>query len=1092
MNTVTVYARCVVCFLTVLPFCVCSAADKPGIGVPPGFKVEQYADDELAHDIHSMTIDAKGRVVVSGPGYIRILIDSNSDGRADSYKQFADGPESGAQGLHFMGPHLLCAGGNGLVIYRDDNRDDKADGPPSTFLKIAAGGEHHVHSVQQGPDGWWYIIAGNMAGVDSTYATLPTSPLKNPQAGVLMRLRPDLSSGEILSDGLRNAYDFAFNEVGDLFTFDSDGERDVSLPWYQPSRVFHVTPRSHAGWVSRSWKRPDEFPDMAPVVADFGRSSPTGVACYRHTQFPSRYDGVLFMLDWTFGRVLAVSMHNDKGTWQGTPAVFAKGSGNYGFAPTDLEIGPDGSLFVSVGGRGTQGGVFRIASEQNPAIGMASLKADASESANLKYVLSAPQPQSSWSNAKWLPVAKSLGKQAFADAALDEAARPIHRVRAIEILVSTFGGIDPKTANLLAQAKSVPVRARTAWAIGRTNAQSPDAEAILAFLSDADPLVVRFSLEALMTVQNADLLKRCVPKLAVHLSSTDTAVTKAAINVVQVLGDAQQDQLRQLLEGSGAGFVRMLLGSIARSDRLHAESFSVAINAVGKTTSDVQSKLDAVRLLQCSVGDVGPQQGVPGALESYTARANLTLVSGQMATARATLATALPSGDAILDRELIRTIAMLGSTNQRVVTALLDGITSDSSPVDDIHRLAALAKIRAPRSAAHGVATAKALVQLEVKIWQRKLKQDSNWNDRMKEIFERLVGLDSNLAALIPDQTGFGLPGHVLFVGKIPGTKMQKAIDGFVQQIIQNEDYEWSTDVVFVVGKSTRKEHTDVIRSQIENLSVENAVQIVLGRKPSAADRKVYLRGLNSTQPAAVDACLTALLKLPRSNDPAEQYTLLATARRLTHDEREYKYRESVVRLLQNNMNQSLGFVFGTSGYRPQPEALARWENLLVQRFPKFKPVPAGGQAAQQILSRIKTIAWAGGNVDRGKQLFSKLSCAKCHGGRKALGPDLQGVGKRFSKQDLFASIVDPNRDVSNRYQVTTVQTKSGKSFSGLAAYESVDGVLLRDSQLNTIRIEASDIDSKAKQKLSLMPAGLLKDATDQQLADLNAYMQSL
>ena len=81
-----------------------------GIRVPEGFHVELYADDDLAHDIHSMTFDSKGRVVVSGPGYVRILIDSNNDGRAESFKQFADKPDTGSQGMFFLGSSLLCSG----------------------------------------------------------------------------------------------------------------------------------------------------------------------------------------------------------------------------------------------------------------------------------------------------------------------------------------------------------------------------------------------------------------------------------------------------------------------------------------------------------------------------------------------------------------------------------------------------------------------------------------------------------------------------------------------------------------------------------------------------------------------------------------------------------------------------------------------------------------------------------------------------------------------------------------------------------------------------------------------------------------------
>ena len=40
------------------------------------------ADDDLAHDIYSMTVDSLGRVVVSGAGYVRILVDEDGDGKA--------------------------------------------------------------------------------------------------------------------------------------------------------------------------------------------------------------------------------------------------------------------------------------------------------------------------------------------------------------------------------------------------------------------------------------------------------------------------------------------------------------------------------------------------------------------------------------------------------------------------------------------------------------------------------------------------------------------------------------------------------------------------------------------------------------------------------------------------------------------------------------------------------------------------------------------------------------------------------------------------------------------------------------------------
>ena len=70
-----------------------------GLRVPPGFQVAEFAGSTLANDIFSLTLDPHGRVVVSGPGYIRILVDEDNDGRADRALDFADGPRDGAQGM---------------------------------------------------------------------------------------------------------------------------------------------------------------------------------------------------------------------------------------------------------------------------------------------------------------------------------------------------------------------------------------------------------------------------------------------------------------------------------------------------------------------------------------------------------------------------------------------------------------------------------------------------------------------------------------------------------------------------------------------------------------------------------------------------------------------------------------------------------------------------------------------------------------------------------------------------------------------------------------------------------------------------------
>src|SRR5438128_4762383 len=146
-----------------------------GLRVPPGFEVTEFADSKLANDIFSMTLDPRGRIVVSGRGYIRILVDDDNDGRAAQAITFANGPKDGAQGLLWEGSTLYFTGDGGLRRYRDENGAGQADGPSELIRRVTTGGEHNAHAVKRGPDGWLYVLCGNMSGINATYATLPTS-----------------------------------------------------------------------------------------------------------------------------------------------------------------------------------------------------------------------------------------------------------------------------------------------------------------------------------------------------------------------------------------------------------------------------------------------------------------------------------------------------------------------------------------------------------------------------------------------------------------------------------------------------------------------------------------------------------------------------------------------------------------------------------------------------------------------------------------------------------------------------------------------------------------------------------------------------
>ena len=1099
----TARRRCLlIAFLTLLTNANgLQAAEELGVRVPDDFEVVQFAGDDLAHDIFSMTIDSRGRVVVAGPGYVKILIDQDGDGKADVARLFSESPQNGAQGMFFHGNSLLCIGDAGLLRYRDEDENDQADGPPDVFLKTKTGGEHDLHSIQQGPDGWWYVIAGNLAGITEKYATLPSSPIQQPRAGVIFRLKPDLSGGEILSHGLRNAYDFAFNGQGDLFTYDSDEEREVSLPWYRPTRVFHSMIGADHGWVSKSWIRPDGAFDMPPIVAPLGRGSPSGVVCYRHQQFPSKYHDSLFVLDWTYGRIHALPLSSQGETWSTEPELFMSGTGQNGFAPTDIDVGPDGSLFVSIGGRGTRGGVYRVryapqVRQDSETVTVPNRRLEE----GLSAVLDAPQPLSSWSRSRWVPQARKLGSQPFEQASLDEQLPVANRLRAIEVLTELFGGMDAALLHRLGDSSCHEVRARAIWAYGRASAGRRDVDMLQRYLNDKDPQVRRCTLEMCLSDFERSLdWTPLLPGLAQILGGADRYSRALAAAIVSRLDEKYIAPVSLVSAKNGVrAVVSYAFGWVTRTTDIAArmKSFvpSLVVAILKNKTHSADLKLDAVRLLQITLGDVGPNENHPPVFDGYASRIDLDPFERDLDPLRVQLGEIYPTGHAPLDRELIRVLAMLTSYSSKLVDSVVEKLTQDSDPIEDLHHLIALCRFPMRHSVRQKDLLVSALVNLEDKFAAGKLPQDASWSDRVMECWVRLALSDEFLAAALVSHPAFGRPGHTLFLNQMPPQLLANARLAFVKQITADGEYAWTNEVVFALAESEVPAHRELIRHQWERFSVRGSVLVILSRDPQERDRSKFVAGLDWSQTEVLSACLFALEKLSPSRNADDNVMLLKSLRRLGADEREFEIREKVVELLERNNAQRFPFLTGRPGHRPQPETIAKWMAWCQEKWPREMAVQLGDSDGEllRLQTTLTQVDWNAGDANRGAALYRKQSCQQCHGTRTALGPDLSGVTRRFSKEDLFTAILSPSRDVPVRYQTTIVQTKDGHTYSGLIIYESVDGFLIRSGTGQTIRIEGHQIQERHMSPLSLMPTGLLKGFELSDYADLYAHLQSL
>jgi putative membrane-bound dehydrogenase-like protein len=151
----------------------------------------------------------------------------------------------------------------------------------------------------------------------------------------------------------------------------------------------------------------------------------------------------------------------------------------------------------------------------------------------------------------------------------------------------------------------------------------------------------------------------------------------------------------------------------------------------------------------------------------------------------------------------------------------------------------------------------------------------------------------------------------------------------------------------------------------------------------------------------------------------------------------------------------------------------------------------------KQRSSLEKTLAsLKGGDVRRGQAVFNgaKAACSSCHaigylGGR--VGPDLTQIGKIRNDRDLLESILFPSASFVRSYEPVAVTTTKGKQYNGLVRKDGPDEVVLTLSATEEVRIRRSEIEEMQPSKLSIMPAGMDKVLTTQELADLVAFLRA-
>jgi len=410
--------------------------DKDALpSVEKGFSINFFVREPHIINPSSLCFDKKGRLYVgAGPqyrqpkedsptDYIKILIDADNDGVVDKVKTFAEGLNC-VQSMAWKGNELWVANAPELTVLRDTDGDDVADEYQIIYTGLN-NLRHSVHGLNWGPDGWLYFTMGNtwvkpnapkpirdLQGIPSddvtkypltkiyTRETYPKSyhPLnKQEMEGGIFRCRAGGHDLELFARGMRNPWDMCMDSGFNWLATDNDPGRPGERI-FMPIRHGHYSMRHpwKFDWMGKHIAIAPSS-DLFPSVSGSG----TGVAFYSSSHFPAQYRNHYLIADWTNNCIflynpewvgaLQVPAETkrkivDGGATRGGDLGYKGGKGRSLFRPTDIEIGPDGALYIAGWGSvyGTeyvpaekwtpeenakyQGRVFRLTHEESPLI----------------------------------------------------------------------------------------------------------------------------------------------------------------------------------------------------------------------------------------------------------------------------------------------------------------------------------------------------------------------------------------------------------------------------------------------------------------------------------------------------------------------------------------------------------------------------------------------------------------------------------------------------------------------------------------------------------------------------------------------------
>jgi len=999
-------------------------AAPPPLAVPAGFEVERVAGPPLV--LHPMlaSFDDRGRLYVaesagvnsrgnalleSPPHSIRVLEDSDGDGRFDKSALFADKLVF-PQGILWHDGWVYVSSPPNFWRLRDSDGDGVADRREVLATGFAnTGVSDDMHGASLGPDGRVYWCAGRFPHE----IRRPGSPLVHKgRAPLILRCRPDGSELEVVCGSHGNAVGVAFTDAGDCFASGTFLADDSMGPGLRDALIHCVDGGQYPirGMVTNEHKRTG---DLLPALTHLGVSASSDVMIYRGDTLGDPYRGNLFSALFNMHKVARHVLEPDGTTYRCRNEDFLT-STSTDFHPTDVFEDADGSLLVV-----DTGGWFIIGCPTSqiakPEVygGIYRVRRTGAKSHD------DPRGRSiAWDSQSPAALATLLDDRRFAV-----------RDRAMCELAARQSGALPALRDALAKASKPRTRLNAVWTLSRIDAAEAKT-AMHAALADRDAGVRQAAARAVGLRKDPEATRQLVQLLR----DDAPPVRREAATSLGRIGDVQAvPALLAALPGASDRFLQ------------HAILFALI-------------RIDDRQSTQPGLADALPEvrRGALMALDQMN--------HGDLS--REDVARALGSGDVLVQNAALEVIS-----RRRGWAGEITGLARE---------WLADKKLSPERQAAlRGVLMAFA-----------------GEPPVQKLIAEALASANSPRATrlLLLEVVSRGE------LAELPRDWQPPLLDA-----LRSADVEIAREAVAAVATTSKPLGGDELialardAGRPADLRVAAAAVVSRNGPPLPQDVFEFLAGQCQGDVAPV-VRLAASRALGGARLEGEQFRpaaeLIASAGPLELPALVGMYENQSSAAAGRQLIDALAKSPGIAGLPPArlvklldkfpPEVRSAAEPLL-----KRVAVDAGAQAAR--LAELQG-ALSGGDAARGRQVFLgvRASCSACHrvgvdGG--TVGPNLAAIGDIRSRRDLLEAIVFPSASFARGFEPVSIATTAGKAYAGVIGRETSDAVFLRTAERAEIRLPRAEIDELAPSTVSIMPQGLDKTLSPDELRDLIEFL---